>query len=102
MSPEAGVGSAVVEQRLTRYWIELDLPDGHEPPPGTRLGIGVTALDRDDALRLVAERVFQAEEVPPLKLLREDVDVSTLDQGHVAPNMALPNWRGIWFPRGYD
>jgi hypothetical protein len=91
-----------VERHLTRYWIEFDFPDGYEPPAGARLGIGVTAFDREDALGLVAERVFAAGEVPPMRGVREDVDVSTLDQGHVVPNMDTPNQRGIWFPRGYD
>jgi hypothetical protein len=89
--------SAVVERHLPRYWIELDFPDGY-PPHATRRGIGVTALDRDDALRLVAERVFPDGEVPQVSEIREDVDVSTLDPGHVIP----PNRRGIWFPLGYD
>jgi hypothetical protein len=93
--------SAVVERHLPRYWIELNFPDGY-PPHATRRGIGVTALDRDDALRLVAERVFPDGEVPQVSEIREDVDVSTLDPGHVIPNIAPPNRRGIWFPLGYD
>jgi hypothetical protein len=28
-----------------------------------------------------------------------DVDVQTLDEGHVIPTMDLPNVRGVWFPR---
>ena len=91
-----------MNEQLVRYWIELDFPDGYEPPPGTRLGIGVTAIDRDDALRLLAARVFQGDQMPPVREVRENVDVSTLDQGHVIPNMAPPNRRGVWFPRGYD
>jgi hypothetical protein len=91
----------VVKGQLTRYWIEFDFAEGYEPPVGTRLGIGVTAFDRDDALGLVGERVFSAHEVPPVSRVREDVDVSTLDQAHVIPNMAPPNSRGIWFPLGY-
>jgi hypothetical protein len=31
----------------------------------------------------------------------QDVDVQSLDQGHVIPNMHPPNWRGIWYPKGY-
>jgi hypothetical protein len=23
-------------------------------------------------------------------------------KGHVIPNMAPPNWRGIWYPKGFD
>jgi hypothetical protein len=28
----------------------------------------------------------------------EDVDIQTLDQGHVLPNMGVPSERGVWFP----
>jgi hypothetical protein len=28
--------------------------------------------------------------------------VRDLDQGHVIPEMAPPNWRGIWYPKGFD
>ena len=28
--------------------------------------------------------------------------VRDLDQGHVIPNMAPPDWRGIWYPKGFD
>jgi len=34
----------------------------------------------------------------PLKVV-EDVDVRTLDQGHVVPNMGAVNFPGVWFPR---
>jgi hypothetical protein len=27
-----------------------------------------------------------------------NVDVSTLDPGHVLPNMLPPNTRGVWYP----
>jgi len=29
------------------------------------------------------------------------VDVSTLDHGHVLPNMEVVLLRGVWFPKGY-
>jgi hypothetical protein len=90
-----------VERHLTRFWIELDFPEEY-PAHATRLGIGVTAFDRDDVLSLVTERVFPAGEFPPVREIREGVDVSTLDPGHVLPNMAPPDRRGIWFPLGYD
>jgi hypothetical protein len=43
MSLEVVGSLGVVERHLTRYWIELDFPDGY-PPHATRLGIGVTAF----------------------------------------------------------
>ena len=40
-------------------------------------------------------------ELPTIAVLIEDVDVSTLDAGHVLPNMSPPVRRGVWFPLGY-
>jgi hypothetical protein len=87
---------------LTPFWIEFDFSSEARPPPGTGLGVGVTAIDRGDALRLVAHRVFGDGRLPPIKELREGVDVSTLDQGEqVIANMGQPHVRGVWFPPGY-
>lgn len=81
--------------KLTRYWIELD---GKAAPTNQ---FGVTAYSTDDALSLIAEyfkRTYQEE--APIKTSRviENVDVSTLDAGHVLPNMLPPIFRGIWYP----
>jgi hypothetical protein len=90
-----------VVESLTRFWIEFDWSAKARPPAGIRLGVGVTAIDRGDALRLVAHRVFSDEPLPPVKEIRERVDVSSLDPGHVLPNMGPPHVRGVWFPLGY-
>ena len=87
---------------LVRFWIEFEHTMEDQPPPGTLIGVGVTAVDQEDALRLVAERVFKGDPLPPIKRLRADVDVSTLDEGHVIPNMEPPVRRGVWYPRGYS
>jgi len=47
---------------------------------------------------LVRERLFRNGPMPRTETVIEDVDVSTLDQGHILPNMSPPNVRGIWFP----
>jgi hypothetical protein len=83
---------------LTRYWFEFDWTE-REPPAGARLGCGVTAYTYDDALNLLRDQLFEGGDLPPVAHVREDVDVTTLDQGHVIPNMRPPNWRGIWFPQ---
>jgi hypothetical protein len=78
---------------LHRFWIEFD---SDQAPLSMQLGCGVTAYDREDAMRLVADTLGSK---PPQPLrITEDVDVSTLDAGHVLPNMHAPNVRGIWFP----
>ena len=88
-------------EQLTRYWIEFDRGGAVQLPVGVSLGVGVTAVTRDDALSLVRNQVFDGGELPPIAALAEDADVSTLDERHVLPNMEAPNRRGIWFPRGY-
>lgn len=43
----------------------------------------------------------RSQEMPPIADAIEDVDISTLDLGHVGPNMEVPVFRGVWFPKGY-
>jgi len=81
--------------RLRRYWFEF------EPSPiptPINLGCGVTAYNYDDAIALMNEVVFKQDPVPKILRALEDVDVSTLDQNHVIPNMRSVLVRGVWFP----
>lgn len=81
--------------QLHRYWFTFD---GEPLPPGMGYGCGVTAWTVDDARNLITAAVG---EVPPVAEVVEDIDVQSLDQGHVVPNMLPPNERGIWFPMGF-
>jgi len=85
---------------LRRFWIRLS--DDRVNP--SRRGYGVTAFDESDALAILRYLVFQddAETMPEVVVLVPDVNVPDLDQGHVVPSRDPPNWRGIWFPKGYD
>lgn len=85
---------------LRRYWIEFE--PNSDPGGRVRAGCGVTAFDREDAFRLLRERVFAGEELPPIRRVIENVEISALDPGHVRPNMGTPLRRGVWFPLGYD
>ena len=85
--------------KLHRYWIEFEEV---EPYDTLNLGCGVTAFNVEDALRLVQEKVFRDKPMLKIKTLIEDVDVSTLDEGHVRGQMGLVIHRGVWFPLGYD
>jgi hypothetical protein len=78
-----------------RFWFEFD---GDVPPP-LRRGCGVTAFDYEDALALLRSHVFDGGEIPPIRNIIHDVDVSTLDQGHVLPNMGIVVDRDIWWPK---
>ena len=44
---------------------------------------------------------YSADPLPPVKEIRENVDVSSLDEGHVLRNIGPLHVRGVWFPRGY-
>jgi hypothetical protein len=88
--------------RLRRFWFEFDDAAFLRAPSVLGLGCGVTAWTEHDALVLLQQRVFHEAPMPRIKGIIHDVDVSTLDAGHVLPNMLPPNRRGIWFPQGYD
>jgi hypothetical protein len=75
---------------LRRFWF----------PVLGRMGIGVTAFDLGEATRManeVRDRLFPLS--PELDDVIEDVDVSTLDERHVVPNMGPVVVRGVWYPR---
>ena len=84
---------------LRRYWFQFcDLGSGTP----LNLGCGVTARDYADALELMTNRVFKGGTVPTISGCVEDIDVSTLDERHVLPNIGVVAIRGVWFPQGCD
>ncbi|NVJ17593.1 hypothetical protein [Myxococcus sp. AM010] len=90
---------------LHRYWLEFDRRVDNWPPSSRWMmllgGCGVTAFTVEDALRLVRESLFKDEPLPPLARIIEDVDITTLDAGHIRPNIHEPVRRGIWYPMGH-
>ena len=86
--PQRGATVELKDPRLRRFWF---------PIPG-RFGIGVTAYTREEAegLARTAARDLRWDFTPGP--VAEDVDLRTLDQGHVIPNMRAPNFHGVWFP----
>ena len=85
---------------LIRYWFEFNLEDDNTLP-GVRTGCGVTAFSYSDALQIMSIKIFNNKKLPEITKFIENVDISALDQGHLVPNMWTPNFRGVWFPRGY-
>jgi hypothetical protein len=79
---------------LTRFWINFE--PGENPSIN---GCGITAYDEADALKLLEHEVFSILETKKVVNIIRDVDVRTLDQGHVIPNMYPPNFRGVWYPK---
>ncbi len=84
---------------LRRFWIRFRAIPAYD---SLRLGCGVTAYSYDDALSIMRSTVFKGKDMPSVDEVIEDVDVSSLDQKHIAPNMEPPIWRGIWYPRGFS
>ena len=86
--------------KLIRFWFEFDR-DSLTTGLGIELGCGVTAWNYDDAINILEEKIFMDMPLPKIKEVKENVDVSTLDEGHVLPNMLPTSDRGIWYPIGY-
>ena len=63
-SPGRGRSMADVATGLVHFWFEFDLPVDADCPPGAREGVGVTAIDRSDAVDLVLRRVFAGRPLP--------------------------------------
>jgi hypothetical protein len=82
---------------LQRFWFQFVDPE----PRVLRLGCGVTAYDYEDAIAILEQTVFAGRNVPKITSVVPNVDVTTLDRGHVIPNMDPPVWRGVWFPKGF-
>jgi hypothetical protein len=63
------------------------------------LGVGVTAPTEEEARRLAEEALAQTQPGAQITGVVPDIDVSTLDAGHVLPNMGPAVVRGVWYPR---
>ena len=73
---------------LHRYWF----------PATLGFGVGVTAFSLEEAHQLAshARQFLLAGAVLGEPLV--NIDVSTLDELHVIPNIGACNFRGIWYP----
>lgn len=87
---------------MYRFWFEFEIDSAFDFPPGIGVGCGVSAHNYEDAIKILDEKVFNIIKRPPFKKVIENIDVSSIDKGHVIPNMKSPISRGIWFPLGYD
>ena len=87
---------------LKRYWFEFDISGealrrfGYFPA----YGVGITAYDYEDAVKLLRRWVVRGDEMPEITQVIEDVDVSKLTDGHrnLLPHLGCPAWRGVWHP----
>jgi hypothetical protein len=86
---------------MQRFWFEFEIFTNKVNYGDLLLGCGVTANDYDDALELLKQYVFTNRAMPEFLKVVEDVDISTLDENHVLPNMGNCLCRGVWFPLGF-
>jgi len=82
---------------LRRFWLELEPVADHALP----FGFGVTAVDIEDALGLIA-RTFEVDAPLVPRRVVADVDVGDLAdelERVVRPlRLGVPIGRGIWYP----
>lgn len=81
---------------LHRYWFTFEKSTR---PCVLNTGCGVTAVDEAEARQMIEDQVYPVFGMQKIVHVVTDVDISTLDQGHVIPNMTMPLARGVWFPR---
>ena len=71
-------------------------------PGGALLGCGVTASSQEEAIVFLKEQVFNVLPFPNIKRCIENVELGSLDQNHMIPNMGDHRQIGIWFPLVYN
>jgi hypothetical protein len=85
---------------MRRLWFIFK--NGPATLTAVKYGCGVTAHDREDAEEILKETIFVGDVILPIEKCVEDIDISTLDSGHVIPNIGDNIFkRGVWFPQGY-
>jgi hypothetical protein len=94
---------------LVRLWIEFDVVRHLGLHPGKPFGVfgrnaevitdgcGVSGFDEADCLELVRHERFTGRELPPIRRMVLNVDVSTLPH-RVRDRMGMSVARGVWFP----
>ena len=87
---------------LKRFWVTFEFTDKDRAESvivGLGYGCGVTAYSLDDAVVIIKRDLFINASMPEIREVVENVDLSTLDEKHVLPNIRPPADRGIWFPK---
>jgi hypothetical protein len=80
---------------LKRFWFKFAKS---ERPTALNIGCGITAYDLPDAEGILREKVFPSYGEQAIQEVVENVDIATLEEKHVRPNMGNPAARGVWFP----
>ncbi len=82
----------------TRYWIEFS-----DPLLGNAIGLGcgISALDEAQARQILEQQVFSKLGHLQIKSIQSDIDIGSLNQNKVIPNMGDVTVIGVWFPHGF-
>jgi hypothetical protein len=75
------------DKYLRRFWFKSIINSG----------IGITAYSFDEAELILNETIKKHNLELNIVEVISDVDIRTLDQNHVVPNMNPPNLKGVWF-----
>lgn len=89
--------------RVRRYWFEFDV-DSSAATSGLRArlasGCGVTGRNEDDCLELIKRNVVAGNDLPKVRRVIRNVDVSTLS-AMIQRTMTGSRARGVWYPTSY-
>ena len=80
---------------MRRYWLTFQAIGKPHP---INLGCGVTAVGLEDAL-LMVRTAFPDLSLGQPVTVAEDVDLSTLDERHILPNLGNVLEPGMWWPQ---
>ncbi|MCQ4142482.1 MULTISPECIES: hypothetical protein [Chryseobacterium] len=86
--------------KLIRFWFTFE--HSTTLPPTLKLGCGITGYNYEDALILLKQKVFKGNEEIVIKDCVENINLTNLDSNHILPNILPPNFRGVWYPLGYN
>jgi len=86
--------------RVRRYWFEFDV-DSSAATSGLRArlasGCGVTGRSEDDCLDLIKRNVVAGNDLPKVRRVIRNIDVSTLS-AMIQRTMDGSRARGVWYP----
>ena len=89
--------------RIRRYWFEFDV-DSSAATSGLRArladGCGVTGRDEDDCLELIKRNVLAGNELPPVRRVIRDIELSTLS-ALIQRTIEGTRARGVWYPTSH-
>ncbi|UPK67893.1 hypothetical protein [Chitinophaga filiformis] len=87
---------------MMKFWISFVATPHVCTVHGLELGFGVTADNRDHAIQMIQEKIFENSKLPRVNAVIENFDVRNVEKKHVYLNMGDPEMPGIWYPLGYD